>query len=159
MIEACPSSHDKLPRFHARGCHGVAYTVLKWIIGSLIEFNRLFVAVLIVETLHPSHLFPSRFAAPHILANNHREKRTAREINRTSDGSFHHLRKQMLLGEGAFRVVYNLQQAANPGAGFLVGSEERGLVADLQNDIVIVIHFLSNFADVLGLPLNEVWVF
>src|SRR5208282_5349926 len=109
MIEAGPASHDKLPRFHARSCHGITFAVLKRVVRSLVELDRLVMAVLVIEAFHASHLRRTLFGPPHILANNNGEQRTAREIDWTSDPPFYLLRDQVFFWQRAFRVVNKLQ--------------------------------------------------
>jgi hypothetical protein len=46
----------------------------------------------------------------------------------------------------------------DPGAGLIKGGEECGLVANLQNDVVVGIHFLRDLADVIILAAEEIRV-
>src|ERR1700742_581860 len=52
----------------------------------------------------------------------------------------------------------DLQESADPGTGFRSRGEVGWLIANLQNDIVIAIHFLGDLGYILALSLNQIRV-
>src|SRR5262249_4678875 len=78
VVETGSASHNELPRLDSGSCNGIT-SIPHRIIRSFIQFDRLIVAVFIVETLHSAHLLVT--SLPYILPNDNRKNWSAGEIN------------------------------------------------------------------------------
>jgi len=65
------------------------------------------------------------------------------------------LADQVLFGEIRFGVMGDFEHVAYPWSRFLDGGEERGLVADFQDDVIEPVDLFNDLADVSGFPLDQ----